>query len=348
MQIGVNATMNNKLTVHWFDDNESKVNLGTESLSTGATEAGFEIEVHFHPLRPDLVGIKESFDSIRALKNDLLLVDHIINDSGTMNIKGSAVAHLLRLTFPNTPIVCVSAAWSGSQADTGFDQEDLSEYCFLIPESDIHDSAIFLRTIANDFPKISSFLDAPTSLALSILKAPNEDAKEVDRILPGEFQATDLKTTPHRLARWLLNSFLEQPGFLYDRLRVATMLGLTIEGFEKVHHLFVKAEYVGIFRNEASQRWWVSEVNNILHELLPEVFDRSQLAGRQLEGITENDHSKCWFDPKGATPPDAVAYIDLNNFEEVPVNSRYTRVHPKDNPSLPGFEARLVVVKAKG
>jgi hypothetical protein len=348
--------MNNTLAVHWFDDIASKVEDAKESLRASAADAGFNLDLVFHAIKPDLEGIKDAIESIKTSPNDLLLVDHKINDPGSMVIKGSAIAHLLRLNFPNTPIVCVSAAWSETQPNKSFDQEDLSEYACTIAYSSIHDQAEFLRTIATDFSKVCSAVEKQVSVAQALLNAPTDDCAELDRILPTEFHLLDQKstphhfaTTPHRLAHWILNTFLKRPGFLYDRMRVATMLGLSVQGFSKVQDKFSRAEYTGIFKNNATPLWWVSEINNILYELLPELHTRSQLAGRELPRINQVDHSKCWVEQTNEAVPDAVAYIDMNNNEEVPVNSRNTRIHPKDDPTLPGFEARLVIsTKARG
>lgn len=56
--------------------------------------------------------------------------------------------------------------------------------------------------------------------------------------MPGEFQTERHATTEHRMARWVYNVLLRRPGFMYDRLHTATLLGLSELGFSKVETKF--------------------------------------------------------------------------------------------------------------
>jgi hypothetical protein len=179
-----------------------------------------------------------------------------------------------------------------------------------------------------------------------LLGAPQSEIDSLESILPSEFKATEQKTTPHRLARWILGIFKERPGYLYNELRTATLLGLSVEGFAKVKEKFEGSLYRGVFATDSAPRWWVASIFEQLAELtLGSSYSEPQLAGRELAGISSEDHSKCWSDESSSPPPDAVASPDRQSNDEVAVRSQHTRTMPADIGGLPGFEPRLVLIK---
>src|SRR5207302_1384138 len=101
------------------------------------------------------------------------------------------------------------------------------------------------------------------------------------------------KGTPHDLARWTWKDLMGKTGFLYNRLRASTLLGITEEGFAKVENLFEAAEYAGIFKSAARRRWWSSQLKRVLVGLVPEPKLASpQQRGRSLPGIEAGDYSR--------------------------------------------------------
>ena len=341
--------MKNNYTFFWLDDDKGRVEAMRSVLEGGIPERGLSAIVHFSEVTPSTIkNLEEVVDAIQLSETNLIIVDHVFNQVGPLNTKGSSIAHLLRSAFPELPIVCVSAAWGTTPQYAAFDQEDLSEYTQIFPYSRLADELELLYAIAKDFGRCADATDngSVTTYVTSLLGAAEIDVASLERILPAEFRASEQKTTPHRLARWILGTFMARPGYLYNDVRAATLLGLNLEGFAKVRDRFDDSLYKGVFATDGAPRWWVSGLHNQLAVLAPDDAPGvTQLAGRQLEGITEEDYSKCWIGDDTNPPPDAVAYPDGNSSDEVAVRGVHTKPYPADVGGLPGFEPRMVLMK---
>ena len=341
--------MNKPYIFFWLDDQRNKVEDMRGVVETGIPERDLSATVHFREMTIDAIkGIEDLAGDIRTANADMIIVDHIFNQTGPLNTKGSSIAHLLRTAFPHIPIVCVSAAWAASAPKTSFDHEDLSEYTNIFPYLQLADELDLLFAIAKDFKRCADFVssDVHGKFSSFLLDAPAMEVESLEKIIPQEFNSTDLKTTPHRVARWILRSFIAHPGYLYNDLRVATLLGLNLDGFNKIRDKFDASLYRGVFATETQPRWWVAGVHELLAQLAPrDAPNATQLAGRMIDGVTEADYSKCWVSESVLPPPDSVAYPDNNSREEVAVQSIHTRLYPANASGIPGFESRLVLMK---
>src|SRR5262249_45648383 len=133
------------------------------------------------------------------------------------------------------------------------------------------------------------------------------------------------------------------PGFLYDELRTATLLGLNVKGFRKIARQFRKAFYSGPFWTESRPRWWVSAVQEVLSKFVPSSGLRSlPEMGRKLPRLKPGDYSRCYVCQNTAQIPDVVAQLYPAE-EWQPVCSRHTQHHPVLVTCPPGFEPLLVV-----
>jgi hypothetical protein len=336
-----------KYLIYWFDDAPKRVE-PTKAVLEGTTNFGEGVEVSVFAVGEQAINqVGEFARELETRPPHLVVIDHIFNNSGVLR-SGSALAHLLRSLHPNVPFVCVSAA----VGDRGtFDQEELSEYTHIFPFAKIadDDQLELLVAIARDFGTCVSAADKPEAdLFLNdLLRCPQADRESLWRVLPAEFKNVDRKPTPHRIARWLLSTFLARPGYVYDELRVATLLGLTVEGFRKVASNFEAAVYKGAFSTSARPKWWVSTVQELLFALVPQATSPSTAhTGRMLPGVSEDDHSKCWIDDASQPAPEVVAYTDSAGIEEVAVRSKYTALYPPDAGVIPGFEPRLMLTRS--
>lgn len=341
--------MNKNYTFFWLDDDSDRVDAMRSVLEGGIPARGLSSTVHFHEVTPNTIkDLEVVAESIRSSNVDLIIVDHVFNQTGPLNTKGSSIAHLLRSAFPELPIVCVSAAWGVTPQNTSFDQEDLSEYTYIFPYQQLADQLELLFAIAKDFERCASTINAwsTTNFVTSLLMAPEIEVSSLERILPSEFRAIEQKMTPHLIARWILGTFKTRPGYLYNEIRAATLMGLNLDGFRKIKEKFNDSLYKGVFATESSPRWWVAGLHDQLALLAPvDAPNLTQLAGRQLEGIAEEDYSQCWANETSSPPPDSVAYMDGNSHTEVAVRSENTKLFPADVGGLPGFESRLVIAK---
>ncbi len=120
---------------------------------------------------------------------------------------------------------------------------------------------------------------------------------------------------------------IKKPGFLYDRLWAATLLGIKEESFQKVEGIFAKAKYDGLFADDANVRWWQCKLKEILFSQFPdseEVYPWK--LGRELPEIEEDDYSKCGT--SGDDYPETVAYTDEAANTRTPMRLRHTVSHP--------------------
>lgn len=241
-------------------------------------------------------------------------------------------------------MVCVTARLDSPYA---VDQEDLVEYTAIFPYTHLEDYIDDLFAIARDYKQLKASQSQLRNHLISCLQAPSRDRKDLLRVLPEEFQNQPHATTQHRIARWIYNVLLQRPGFLYDRLNAATLLGLNDAGFSIVESKFTAALYRGIFQVSSKPRWWVSELRRILFSATPDTgTDSPQLAGRSLLGIKKQHYSRCYVSRVTDPPPDAVVYVDAtDDAERRVVRHEFSTAHPRDLGLRPGFESRLVLKK---
>lgn len=332
----------------WFDDGRGldrwKEVIQSAGLSwTPAIEASLEIE----GVKKDFVSYLEGWIKLNRKKPpNLFLIDHNYNQNHSFGLDGSTISHLLKNEFPLVPRVCITG-----QNPKRIDREAISEYLKVFEKPKLDDSIDELFVIAKDFISLKFESDGKlSSRLLKCIKAPTAEAEGLLGIFPVEVHDTLHQTTPHRMARWIINELLKRPGCLYDKLEVATLLGLSTEGFQKIAHLFEQAKYKGIFAFPQNQKWWVSEVYRTLYETLcPGSTDRPQETGRRIQGITDKYYSVCGVTGDSQPPPDVVAYVDgTEDAERLPVRKEYTEIHPRHSEARPGFDALLVLRKSIG
>lgn len=331
----------------WIDDSPDRASKWTGGL--GGSLANTPVETDL-----EVVEVKESFladlnqraDEWMTSPPDLIMLDHNFSkvQKRLFGIHGSALAHLLRIQLPNTPIVCVS----GQRLDSDdFNTEDISEYTYLFDVNQLQDEANLetLFAIAQDFRLLCFPEKQPVRHALvEVLKAPEADQAALLSILPEEFEGSFVhSTSPHRIARWVLNVLMKRPGFLCDTLEVATLLGLNEAAFlNKIKEQFEPARYKGPFATEARPLWWASSLTDVLYAALPQHVALSpQGAGRSFAGISEADFSRCGVTGEHSPAPDVVAYTDATKSERKAVRHSFAIPLSEEAGSVLGFSTRL-------
>lgn len=331
----------------WIDDTPERAEKWVGGLDGSLQGTSVETKL-------EIVGLTENFvqeldGQVGAwMENppDLIMLDH--NFSKVQNrlfgIHGSALAHLLRIQLPKMPIVCVS----GQRLDSDeFNAEDISEYTYLFDVNQINSEGNLetLFAIARDFHLLCFPEKQPMRHALvDALKAPEVDKEALLSILPEEFEAEFVhSTSPHRIARWVLNILMKRPGFLYDALETATLLGLNEAAFlAKIESQFDEARYRGPFATDSRPLWWASKLTEVLYSTLPEyAVLSSQEAGRRFANIDEGDFSRCGVTGEHTPAPDVVAYTDATASERKPVRHSFAIPLSEEASSLLGFSTRL-------
>jgi CheY-like chemotaxis protein len=331
------------LRIVWIDDDEARV-----LASRGALERAKIKRLPKATVELKLVNdsVLKAIESLEAAQDppDLILIDHSFHrakPSSVGQVNGASAAHLLRRRYASVPIVCVTAILPTQTSR--LDQEDLSEYAYVVPYGSLGESVELILAIAFDFKRLIPQQGNYRDNLLDALRAPSSEAKALKKIMPGEFKSQSSPTTPHRVARWVLNTFLHRPGFLYDQLHAATLLGLSEKGMRKVEKLFKSALYEGPFATLSRPLWWTKSLVEIAYAKTKNPSAKnSQLAGRALPGIRATDFSRCYVNSPRGDIPDVVARIAPTR-ELQPVSSRHTKADPEDSTSLPGFDQLLVI-----
>lgn len=331
-----------KLHFAWVDDDEEKVEKYRGAIEKSEFDGYGRVTVEPVIVQNSVIDSIVELES-RPKRFDLIVMDHIFSRARGPSLKldGASAAHLVRKVWPDVPIVCVTAMLPGRPRK--LDQEDLSEYVAVYAYGELDQRLEELFAIARDFRRLSPKRGDFRKQLVELLKTPEAERDSVTRAMPNEFRSQAHSTTQHRVARWILGIFMQRPGFLYDRLRAATLVGLNEEGFSRVEGIFCDALYRGPFATVTRPLWWVTGLTDVAFaKTQAKAATTSQLAGRALPGIAAGNYSKCYVDDPPGDIPDAVARLaprrDLR-----PVASKHTRRDPEDVASLAGFEALLVI-----
>lgn len=325
-----------KFNFLWIDDDEGKVDPYTKVIEHRL--AGFPDGSTLEKLivKNDLLDMLNQ--RTKGLAPDLIIIDQVFTRIRLpLKLKGSTVAHLLRANWPKVPMVCVTAE------KNKFDQEDISEYTAVFEYSKLDSHIEEIYAIARDFTKISITGKKVRDNLAKLVGVPATEKSLFLRVLPAEIDVGGHPTTQHRIARWIFNTFMVKPGFLYNKLRAATYLGLKESGLDKVSVALEPARYRGPFSANSKPLWWVSELEKVILQITPaDGPDTTQLMGRALTGITEQDYSSCYVGENANDVPDVVARLTGSNDEKA-VCARHTQNDPNDKSINPGFESLLVI-----
>lgn len=256
----------------------------------------------------------------------LILMDHSLGNvkAGRFN-KGSTAAEIIREHWQECPIVCITAV---ELKDIDRHKQSVYEDIFEFQNISSYDSRLI--SIAESFRELKKKRPQNIDDFIKLLGAPEDDYPRLKSIIPKELKDEDAykdKSLLLTIYRWVRRTLMEKPGFLFDRVWTATLLGIKVDSFIKVEHIFKEAKYNGIFSDQGNERWWQSKVKEILYSELPDtdcVYPWE--LGRMLPGIKDEDYSKCYA--TGEDFPETVAYTDESAKKRAPMRLLYTVPHP--------------------
>jgi hypothetical protein len=302
---------------YWLDDNPER------AADAANMEAALEVEIKFQNLK------KANLDEVltdlvtKSEQPTLIILDqNLENANRGIFVKGSTVAAFLRESWAACPIICI----------TGEDVHNLNgqqkaQYEEVFPASKVSDYYVIIKSIALGFEQIKSNWPKTPNDVIKFLDGPGIDFDKLATILP-----TDLKESLEdsssivEISKWVRGVLMKRPGFLYDQLWLATLLGIKYSSFSKIEDLFEGAKYAGVFATDGKPRWWKSSALEILYDL-SELPGLPWEKGRGIKGITEDDYSLCYY--SGEHFPETVAYTDQSSDQtEEPMKLKYTELHP--------------------
>jgi len=322
--------MSSNLRIIWIDDNpkreEEAINL---KHSINANVEFICVEKY------NTEQFQKKIDGLS--KPNLVLMDHSLDKTFSDTFKtGSTTATILHDKWPNCPIVCVT----GIEPNLVLSRQRLTyQEVFLI--SNISNKYASINAIGEGFKIINHNRIKNLEDIFEAIKAPNEENMRLSKIFPKELKESFSDPSYSlQFYKWFSTVLYSRPGFLYDRLWAATILGLNEFGFEKVESLFVDAEYKGIFYDQSQKRWWKSLLLSKLGEIV-EASGLPWVIGRHLPNINQGDYSKCYA--SGESYPETVAYEDESiNSKQYSMKLKNTISHPKYENMLFFEEIRIM------
>lgn len=322
--------MNKILKFVWIDDDADRevaaVNLGKY----------LGVDCLFVNVKPENVDYMLVIDKVNP---DLILIDHNLTEIGTGTIKkGSTIAALIREKHPKYAIVCITG-----QDCSIIDSRQKSSYETILGYDDIKDHYLTMKSIAESYSKMKKNPPKEAKELFDLMKVPKEELIRLETILPHELKENfnDLGNFSN-ISHWIRDVLIERPGFLYDRLWAATLLGLNESGFKKVEMLFEPARYKGLFTDESKERWWKSELIKILSKRVTSSglpWEKGRLI---IPGLTNRYFSKDYYSDYKEEYPEVVAYIDEATDERKQMKLKYTVPHPKYDKLLFFEEIRMM------
>lgn len=341
--------MKKKLEIWWIDDDPARF----RTLARGRIE---------RPSHPTLKGRRGAKLIPKKLSNEeeskalhlalsearrtktlphLVIIDQILNRKEGGFDRGSTLAVSFRAEAPTVPAVGVTAA---SLKDIAELQKDQFIEFFCLDDLQSGARVPDLFAIADGFAmviraKIGGKIAAKNLESIfRIIGCPIEDRPFLGPCVPSELANAWDQETPHIFARWVWHTLIGLPGFLYDELQIATLLGLTEAGFLRITEKLSDCVYNGVFASAARPRWWVSAVRKRVRDLThAEITTPLWKAGREILGPRQSRYlSKCYSMRSSDCVPDVVAFVDELRRRRVQAKSEHTELAPEIPPV--GFE----------
>ncbi|MEQ9403867.1 MAG: response regulator [Cyclobacteriaceae bacterium] len=272
---------------------------------------------------------------------NLIVMDHVLNKASSETFKkGSTAATVIHEKWPECPIVAITAV----DLRNDIDSRQRSAYENMFRDNKISEHYQTIESIALGFNMLKKKRPVNQDEILDRLVCPKLDRERLKKILPIEIkEEVNIKDASFiiEIYKWLNTTLFSRPGFLYDKLWAATYLGLSEKGFDSVKKLFEPAKYMGVFSDPSNERWWKSQLTEIVAEKTGKV-DFPWITGRYLVEPKKLNYSKSH--PTKKEYPQTVAALDESiDTKWVPMRLEETEAHPQFEDML--FFEQLRVMK---
>lgn len=264
-----------KVEVLWIDDELTDHSEDARNLEH--TRKGLHISM-VHPT--DFYSRLAELEDKKRM-SDLFLVDYFLDmvksekgDDGKYEHRGLTVAGKIRELEPERPIYVVTQrvrkrdgifVSEAQAAKMSFDRI----LTFKQVQRDGHD---ILYYDALDYRLIRESPRNRLNTLFELLKAPELVMERLRLVLPSELRdglvpshsAKGSEGNAITFAKWVRETFLSTPGFVYDEIHAATHLGMNVEAFGKILPKLKKAKYAGVFHRTNPSYWWISGLDEIV------------------------------------------------------------------------------------
>lgn len=296
----------------WIDDNP-----GRESTAA-------DLHAHFVNVRG-----KDLAPVLKALLGGplprLVIIDHVLDGATNTHpvfLKGSTIAEAIKEKWPCCPVIGVTNA----DKLTRIDLRTRETYDALFLFQNFGKYIDRIRGIAHGFALLTK-TDSDIQTLIRLLKPPSEETPRLLDTLTDDLKgSTQDRSVVSRIYRWV-EHLMERPGFLFDALWSATLLGLNEAGFDRVSSIFDGAKYTGVFAQPDEPHWWSSRLSDRLYRRhKPEPGELSWHSGRRLPGIKKEHFSFCHYCKEEF--PETVAFLDEDTTERRAMHLKCTLLHP--------------------
>lgn len=330
--------MKNKFNIIWIDDIETR-----ENLANSLEE--YE-DSNFPRRRIKKVFVKAKGKQLNEVllplyKNkepDLIIVDHFLDkmNNNSKVSKGSTVAQILREQWPVCPIIGISAVSNRNEIDI---RSRLIYDDFFLFEN-FTSKFTTLLVIASNFNLLKKKRINNIDEIVKLLKPPSDEASKIKSIIGVDFKDNiNDNSLVSRIYKWIRLSF-RKPGFLYDELWAATLIGLNMDGFNKFKNKFDKALYKGIFSDPTNVMWWKSIIKEIIFKSNPKENSNYPWVVGRIFTKNKSFYSKCHS--CGKDYPEIVGYTDERKKHKVQLHIGCSIPHPNENNTLFFEEIRIM------
>lgn len=281
-----------------------------------------------------------AIELLKGPQPELIILDHILDKTASTDRlfqRGSTIAEAIKEQWPSCPVVGVTNVDNVEDID----ERTKRTYDALFPFQDFSKHIKQIAAMRKGFALVARSKIRSARNMVALLKPPADELDRVVAALPDDLKKSFRDPSRASLLHSWVSHVLDRPGFLYDRLWVATFLGLTEFGFEKVSRIFEKAKYDGVFAFADAPRWWLSRVSEVLYKQCePETGEMSWRTGRRLPGIKKEYFSRCYVCHKEF--PETVAFIDKISFERHAMHLKCTVLDPRCKRALYFEDIRMM------
>lgn len=325
--------MKRKYSFLWIDDDQTR----EKALDTLKKRLSIDGEF-INVLKKNIATEVDGILSETKFKFNLILIDHFLGGAAKASIQtGSTAAEYIRERKPDCPIIGITAA----EKATAIDFHKKSIYEDLLEVTSISDHYNLILSIAASYRTLVEKRPQNNDDLIKLLKAPKDVIERLTIMIPEDVKRNYKdKSLVINIAKWVRRGLMSRPGFLCDNLSSATLLGLKEESFIKVKNLFEKAKYNGLFSDEDNEKWWQTQIRQILYAEYPD--DKSAFPwqlGHKLLKI-KKDHSVCHV--CGKEFPETVGYTDETCNTRAPMHVKCSLIHPNFEITLYYDDVRIM------
>jgi hypothetical protein len=286
--------MSSRNKIIWIDDYPNRAvtakDLGAEFINVNGKDLGPVVKKLLNDPAPQLIIIDHVLDKVASATNPVFA-------------KGSTIAEAIKEKWPSCPVIGITAA-----DVTGIDRRTKGVYDALFSSHQFSKYFDRIRGIANGF-KLIATKHSDVAKLIRLLKPPREELQRLRAAFTDDPKgAPSGREHSSRMYRWV-ERLMDRPGFLFDQLWSAALLGLNETGFDTVAPLFEGAKYDGVFTRPDEPRWWSSRLSELLYKRCPpNPGELSWHVGRRLPGIDKRHFSSCYYCNEEF--PETVAFFD--------------------------------------